>query len=79
MSAVNSVAEPTRRQGAPTTRPTQASAQPAKVGFAPEQSEQEFKMNLSDIPRLPETMDVEGFKPSLLSRLVDLLAPLRSR
>jgi hypothetical protein len=40
-------------------------------------SEEEFRINLADIPRQQESMDVEGFKPSLLSRLFDLVAPLK--
>jgi hypothetical protein len=39
--------------------------------------EDEFRVNLGDIPRPQETMEVEGFKPSLLSRLFDLIAPLK--
>jgi hypothetical protein len=88
MSAANSASQPARRGVAmsPTTRPaplTQrpvgAASQPPKVGFAPAQSGNELKLNLADIPRAQETLDVEGFKPSLLSRLFDLLAPLKSR
>jgi hypothetical protein len=39
----------------------------------------EIRLNLSDIPlpRLDNEMHVEGFKPSLLSRLLDLVMPLR--
>ena len=36
-----------------------------------------IKINLGDIPRMQETLDIEGFKPTLLSRLFDLVAPLR--
>jgi hypothetical protein len=39
--------------------------------------EDEFRVNLSDIPRQHESMEVEGFKPSLLSRLFSLIAPLK--
>lgn len=38
-----------------------------------------IRLQLHDIPRVQETMDVEGFKPSLLSRLFDLVVPIRSR
>lgn len=37
----------------------------------------EVKLDLADIPRQQESMDIEGFKPTLLSRLFDLLAPLK--
>jgi hypothetical protein len=50
----------------------------AAPGFAfVEGGEDEFKLNLSDIPRQPESMDIDGFKPTLLSRLFDLVAPLK--
>ncbi len=52
-------------------------AAPARaLGF--DEPEPEFRLNLHDIPRMRETMDVEGLKPTLLSRLFDLVAPLRS-
>jgi hypothetical protein len=46
-------------------------------GFAFADHEDEFRVNLGDIPRLQESMEVEGFKPSLLSRLFGLIAPLK--
>jgi hypothetical protein len=39
--------------------------------------EDEFRLNLSDIPKWRESLDVEGLRPSLLSRLFDLVAPLK--
>lgn len=47
--------------------------------FAAPGGDDEIRLNLGDIPRVAETMDVEGFKPSLLSRLFDLVAPLNKR
>ncbi len=38
----------------------------------------EIKLHLADIPRMEMSMDVEGFKPSLLSRLLNLIAPIRA-
>jgi hypothetical protein len=38
----------------------------------------EIKLHLNDIPRMEMSMDVEGFKPSLLSRLLNLIAPIRA-
>lgn len=87
MSAANSASQPARHGAAmsPATRPVPlaqragAAPQPSRVGFASKESGADFKLNLADIPRAQETLDVEGFKPSLLSRLFDLLAPLKSR
>ena len=55
----------------PAARPTQAD-----VAFL-DDVEDEFKLHLADIPEVPEakSMDVEGFKPSLLSKLLDLVSP----
>jgi hypothetical protein len=44
--------------------------------FVSSDVEDEFKLNLGDIPRFKETMDVEGLKPSLLSRLLEFVAPV---
>jgi len=46
----------------------------AMAGF---ENDDEFRLDLRDIPRLRESMDVDGLKPSLLSRLFDLVAPLK--
>ena len=46
--------------------------------FTAPRGEEEIRLNLSDIPsRHDNEMHVEGFKPSLLSRLLDLVMPLR--
>lgn len=59
------------RQHAPVARPHD---------FSAPRGEEEIHLNLSDIPRLSTgDLDVEGFKPSLLSRLFDLIAPLDRR
>jgi hypothetical protein len=34
-----------------------------------------LRLNLDDIPRMPVTLEVEGLKPTLLSRLLDLCSP----
>ena len=48
--------------------------------FSAPRGEEPIHLNLSDIPRMSTgDLDVEGFKPSLLSRLFDLVAPLRRR
>jgi hypothetical protein len=45
------------------------------AGF--DEDEPEFRLHLNDIPRQRASMDVEGLKPTLLSRLFDLIAPLK--
>jgi hypothetical protein len=81
MSAANTASQPARRNGAPQVRatspttgarPAHAATQPARLSFASKESEPELKLNLADIPRAHETLEVEGFKPTLLSRLFDL-------
>jgi hypothetical protein len=58
--------------------------QPAPVArahdFSSPKGEEEIHLNLSDIPQMATgDLDVEGFKPSLLSRLFDLVSPLDRR
>ncbi|MET0533728.1 MAG: hypothetical protein ABW171_05840 [Steroidobacter sp.] len=58
--------------------------QPAPVArahdFSSPRGEEEVRLNLSDIPPMSSgDLEVEGFKPSLLSRLFDLVAPLDKR
>lgn len=57
----------------PAARPAMR-ATPA-YAFVSSDVDDEFKLNLGDIPRFQETMDVEGLKPSLLSRLLEFVAP----
>lgn len=73
-----------RRTAAPAPQSRPAQPQPMaraaarqSEGFAFADHEDEFRVNLGDIPRLQESMEVEGFKPSLLSRLFGLIAPLK--
>jgi hypothetical protein len=67
----------------PVRRPA-ATAQPARhpVRTAPSfkdssANEDALRLNLGDLPRMDASLDVEGFKPSLLSRLFDLLSPVK--
>ena len=66
-------------------RPAPAAPQAARHAarsaprFDDSPGEEVIRLNLNDIPRLEESMDVEGFKPSLLSRLFDLVAPIKGR
>ena len=81
----NAAAAPSARVPQPQTH-AQAQA-PAPVRQAPRahdfsapRGEEEIRLNLSDIPPMSSgTLEVEGFKPSLLSRLFDLVAPLDRR
>ena len=41
--------------------------------------EDEFKMNLGDLPRTKPGLDLDGFQPSLTSRVLDLFDRLRKR
>ncbi|HJY42523.1 MAG TPA: hypothetical protein VJ303_14830 [Steroidobacteraceae bacterium] len=82
MSAGQSASTQVRRTApAAPARPTQAplARNTQQFAFAAASADDEIRLNLSDIPRIqPDTeMRVEGFKPTLLSRLLDLVMPLR--
>ena len=85
MSAASPASPQVRRTAAAApsrSQPAQAAvrqplAASAGFGFTAGNDHDEIKINLGDIPRMPETLDIEGFKPTLLSRLFDLVAPLR--
>ena len=82
MSAGHSAATQVRRpaQAAP-AQPTKA--QPARsrgqFAFAAASGDDEIRLHLADIQLPPPDteMKVEGFKPTLFSRLLDLVMPLR--
>jgi hypothetical protein len=80
MSAASSANPQVRRNPAAQAQPApRAAARSAPMyAFVSSEIEDEFKLNLNDIPRQRETLDVEGLKPSLLSRLLDLVAPIKS-
>ncbi len=64
------------RPGAAPAAAQRPRAAPSRgLSFAPAEEEEAIKLNLGDIPRVQETLDVEGFKPTLLSRLFDFIAP----
>jgi hypothetical protein len=83
MSAGHSASTQVRRTApaAAPARPTQAphARTSGQFAFAAASGDDEIRLNLSDIPvmRLDTEMKVEGFKPTLLSRLLDLVMPLR--
>jgi hypothetical protein len=83
MSAGHSASTQVRRPApAAPARPTQAAA-PARntqqFAFAAANGDDEIRLHLGDIQMPPPDteMHVEGFKPTLLSRLLDLVMPLR--
>jgi len=43
--------------------------------FVSSDIEEDFRLHLADIPKYQDTLDVEGLKPTLLSRLLDLVMP----
>lgn len=61
--------------------PVQQPARAARASdFFTPRGEEAIRLNLSDIPRMSTgDLEVEGFKPSLLSRLFDMVAPLERR
>lgn len=90
MSAASPASPQVRRTAAAApSRSPQGTQQPVRqpvhstpafaFAFAASSADDEIRLNLSDIPipRVQEAMDVEGFKPSILSRLFDLVAPLK--
>ena len=76
MSAAHAATQVRRPPSAPVARTVApAAVAVAAVGF--DDHEDEFRLNLSDIPRMRESLEVEGLKPSLLSRLLDLIMPIK--
>jgi hypothetical protein len=82
MSAGHSAATQVRRpaQGAP-AHPAKApvARNTQQFAFAAASGDDEIRLHLGDIQLPPPDteMKVEGFKPTLLSRLLDLVMPLR--
>ena len=83
MSAASSAASQVRRPAAPSPqaavapRPAMRAPQAAGFSFAAAGNDDEIRINLGDIHFEKESMEIEGFKPSLLSRLFDLVSPLK--
>jgi hypothetical protein len=50
---------------------------PRAMAFAPFEDDTEFRLDLSDIPRPRASLHIEALKPTLLSRLFDLVTPLK--
>jgi len=74
-------AQPQHAYAQPQHAPVRQPAHAAHVNdFSSPRGEEPIRLNLSDIPRMSAgTLDVEGFQPSLFSRLLDLVAPLDRR
>jgi hypothetical protein len=76
----NAAAAPSRSPQAPQQHahaPARQAAQSQASDFSAPKGDEEIRLNLSDLPVMRGTLDVEGFEPSLLSRLFDLIAPLK--
>ncbi len=74
---------PPRQPPRPSARAVRADAvaRVAAPMFLPVASaaDDEFRMNLSDLPRVSPGLQVDGFTPSLTSRILDLLDRIRGR
>jgi hypothetical protein len=66
---------PTPQHQAPAARPAPRATQAAAAFL--DDVEDEFKLHLADIPEVPEakSLNVDGFTPSLLSKLLDIVSP----
>lgn len=60
------------------TSPVRA-VQPMIAAPSGAETDEEFQLNLADIPRMPAGLHVDGFAPSLTSRILDLFDRLRGR
>ena len=69
---------PTRATAAPVARPAMQAAPAVAANASFEDHDDEFRLNLSDIPRMRESLEVDGLKPTLLSRLLDLVMPIKA-
>lgn len=67
------------RSPQPHPQARQAVRVPQTIDFFTPRGEEEIRVNVSDLPVVRSTLDVEGLKPSVLSRLFDLIAPLDQR
>ena len=75
MSAAPSGSRPVHAQAQPRAAAPRMT-RPAAPKFDADRTG-EFKINLGDIPRAPTSLECEELKPSLLSRLLDVIAPIR--
>ena len=70
-------AAPAPRTSPPAAAASQRAAQAAQMNtlrFAAPDTEDEIKINLSDVPIVRPTLDQDIFKPSLFSRLFGLIS-----
>lgn len=80
--------QPTRQPGSPAmprAARTEQAIPPRTMKRVPlfadssEADDDEFKMNLGDLPRTRPGLQVDGFEPSITSRVLDLFDRLRKR
>jgi hypothetical protein len=80
MSAAGTQVRQSAASAARAHAPQQASRVAARQApvhaYVSSEEEDEFKVNLNDIPRQGQSLEVDGLKPSLLSRLFEMLAPI---
>jgi hypothetical protein len=80
MSAAASTATQARHGAARQTASVQPAPRAAQgFRFVADDDADEIRIHVADLPRVEESLIVEGFKPTLLSRLFDLFAPLNKR
>jgi hypothetical protein len=81
MSAASPAGSQVRHSAAHASHaPSPQAARPAPMHkFVSADVDDDLKLHLNDIPRSKESLEVEGFKPSLLSRLLEFVAPLNKR
>ena len=72
----HSAAAAARAQAAHQPAPRAAARSAPMYAFVSSEVDDEFKLHLNDIPRQSESLEVEGLKPSLLSRLLEMVAPI---
>jgi hypothetical protein len=81
MSAAASSARTQVRPNPAARQPVSQTPAHAAQGFSFTADDQadEIRIHVADLPHIEETLIVEGFKPTLMSRLFDLFAPLNKR
>lgn len=66
---------PAMARPAPSTTAHAMHAAPAAAALL--DHEDELRLDLRDIPRIRESMEIDTLKPTLLSRFLDLILPLK--
>ena len=81
MSAAATSARTQVRVNAPARQTMSQTPARAAEGFSflARDGADEIRVHVADLPQIEESLIVEGFKPTLLSRLFDLFSPLSKR